>query len=320
MINSPIDNLHWNDNLNQTLNKIVEQNTLSNAYIFCGPDGIGKKNTALNFISKIIEKNNSDKSSHQKIIENNHPDFLLIEPTYLIKGNFIPKSQFKLDKNQTNNPVIRINQIRNIRNFLGKKSILSNKKFVLIDDAHLLNEAASNCLLKTLEEPANGLFILISSEMNSLLETIISRCQKIKFKPFTINQLIEFLQNSTNLKMEENIDFNIEDLLYLCNGSPAKLIHSINALKEIPEWISKDIKEPIADYSSALNLAKNISSDLDISQQKYLIDYLQYTWWKKTSNKIFLNSFEELKTNLKNNLQNRLSWEASLLKIVLNNY
>ncbi len=318
MINSPNNNIESNVNVNKTLNHIVEQNLLSNAYIFCGPEGVGKKDAALNFISKIIQKNNSDESSYQKIAENNHPDFLLIEPTYLEKGNFIVKSQLKVDKNQTTKPVIRINQIRSIRNFLGKKSILSNKKFVLIDDAHLLNEAASNCLLKTLEEPANGLFILISSELNSLLETIISRCQKIKFKPFTSDQLTKFLQHSTNVMEEGKINRYIEALLYLSNGSPAKLIDSINALKAMPEEIKEAIKEPTTNYSSALNLAKNISSELDIFKQKFLVEFLQYTWWKQSSNKVFLNSLEELKSNLSNNLQNRLSWEVSLLKIVLN--
>ena len=85
--------------------------------------------------------------------------------------------------------IIKIAQIRNIKTFLGQKSINSEKKIVLIIDSHLLNEAASNCLLKTLEEPSNGIFILLTSKLNLLLDTIISRCQIIRFRSLSSEQI-----------------------------------------------------------------------------------------------------------------------------------
>ena len=81
---------------------------------------------------------------------------------------------FDLEKTKKSGyEIIKIAQIRNIKTFLSQKSINSEKKIVLINDAHLLNEAASNCLLKTLEEPSNGIFILLTSKLNLLLDTCL---------------------------------------------------------------------------------------------------------------------------------------------------
>ena len=101
--------------------------------------------------------------------------------------------------------IIKIAQIRNIKTFLSQKSINSEKKIVLIVDAHLLNEAASNCLLKTLEDPSNGIFILLTSRLNLLLDTIISRCQKIRFRSFSSKQVNSVLKNY--IETSEFIDF-----------------------------------------------------------------------------------------------------------------
>ena len=71
----------------------------------------------------------------------------------------VTKSSGSFDLEKTikrESEIIKIAQIRKIKTFLSQKSINSEKKIVLIIDAHLLNEAASNCLLKTLEEPSNA--------------------------------------------------------------------------------------------------------------------------------------------------------------------
>ena len=148
MIDLKIDNLLTNKEVNQNLKSILKRKVFSNGYIFHGPEGIGKKQTAIQFIKEILNQYSSNSNIQEKIIDNNHPDFLLIEPNYLLKGNLINQSENEPSKN--NRATIRIDQIRNIKTFLGQKSIESGKKFVLIVDAHLLNESASNCLLKTL--------------------------------------------------------------------------------------------------------------------------------------------------------------------------
>ena len=72
--------------LNPILESILTHNTFSNAYIFYGPDGVEKKEAAINFISRLINKANTDINPFEQIRANNFPDFKLIEPTYLIKG------------------------------------------------------------------------------------------------------------------------------------------------------------------------------------------------------------------------------------------
>ena len=252
----------------------------------------------------------------RKIKENNHPDFMFIEPTYLIKGNPINQSEIELALKPKSNALIRINQIRNIRTFLSMKSIDSDKKFILIEDAHLLNEASSNCLLKTLEEPANGLFILLTSKFNLLLETITSRCQRIRFKPLTTNQLKKIIIESDNLKdIQDDQNISLDNLIYISNGSPGKLIDNIQICKDIPYKILQELESPILNFQKALFLAKNINDDLNIIQQEFLIDYVQYNWWKKTQNRILTETIEEVKINLIDGISPRLSWEVGLLKI-----
>ena len=305
---------------NQTklkLKKIVEENLISNAYIFYGPDNIGKKETALRFIAEIMRTNNSDLQGYSKIKENNYPDYLYIEPTYISKGNIINKSELDIEKNQKARPLIRIEQIRNIKIFLSKKSIQSTKKFILIEDAHLLNESSSNCLLKTLEEPANGVFILLTSRLNLLLDTIISRCQIIRFKPYSDQELKQLLEKSkydtSDLLTNKDV---LENLTFISNGSPGELFVNLDIWTKIPEIIKNDINFPLKNFENILFLAKNIS-ELDLNQQEFLISYMQKNWWNITKDKTIIETLESIKNNIISKVQPRISWEVGLLKIKL---
>ena len=298
------------------LDKIIQENSISNAYIFYGPEHVGKKETALRFIAQIIKTNNSNLDAYAKIKDNNYPDYLKIEPTYLSKGNLINRSEIDKGGNQNNKALIRIEQIRNVKVFLGKKSIQSTKKFILIEDAHLLNESSSNCLLKTLEEPTNGVFILLTSKLNLLLDTIISRCQTIRFKPSSSQELKQILEqskkNTTDIWSDSEI---LENLIFISNGSPGKLIDYLEIWNQIPENIKHEIKYPLKNNENILFLAKHITSQLDLNQQEFLLNYMQRDWWKKTKNKIFAEILEGIKNNISSNIQPRISWEVGLLKI-----
>ena len=306
----------YNENIIKNLEDIINNNKLSNAYIFYGPEGIGKKEVAFEFINQLMNINNSEGNSEKKLRENNHPDFAHIQPTYLQKGNLVNQSELASENKKISLPIIRIDQIRELRNFISKKCMYSERKIILIDDAHLLNEAASNCLLKTLEEPTNGLFILLTSKMNLLLDTIISRCQKIRFQTFSNHQLKEFIKENINSHqgLDQNI-MNIEELIYLSNGSPGKLVENIRIWNTIPDKIKEKISYPIKEYSDAIILSKSIYEQLDITQQHLLINYIQLTWWQKIKSKEITQIMEELKLNLIKSIQPRLSWEVSLIKV-----
>ena len=307
--------------VNPILESILKTNINTNAFIFYGPDGVGRKETAINFISEVINKSNSDIKAFEKIKENNFPDFKLIEPTYLIKGKILKRSDLTNDLNQKNKPVIRIDQIRELRKFLGIKSIQSKRKFIIIDDAHLMNEAASNCLLKTLEEPENGLFILITSQINNLLDTIQSRCQKIRFNRLNKKELMKEIKKDEIYRkgMEDNLT-NLDDLIYLANGSPSKLKENISSWQNIPEQIKAKVLYPITEIIEILNLVKVIIDELDSKQQEFLIEFIQYKWWRNTNNIKIVRIVENLKINIKNNVQPRIAWEACLLKIALKEF
>ena len=256
--------------------------------------------------------------AYSKIKENNYPDYLKIEPTYLSKGNIVNQSEIDKENDQKTSPIIRIEQIRNIKNFLGKRSIQSSKKFILIENAHFLNESSSNCLLKTLEEPTNGVFILLTSRLNLLLDTIISRCQTIRFKPYSNQELKQLFEQSKHKPTDLLSDMEIlENLILISNGSSGKLSDNIETWNKIPTNIKHDIRYQPNNYEKILFLAKNITSNLDLKQQEFLLDYMQRSWWRTTKDRNIAEILESIKKNINSNIQPRISWEVGLLKVKL---
>jgi len=212
--------------------------------------------------------------------------------------------------------IIKIAQIRNIKTFLGQKSINSEKKIILIDNAHLLNEAASNCLLKTLEEPNNGIFILLTSKLNLLLDTIISRCQIVRFRSYSSKQIKSILKEYLDTsKLKINTKLKFEDLINSANGSPNQLLKNIEIWNDFSDEIISKLGSPIKNSLEILEISKLISEKLEIYQQIYLVNLIQNIWWRKTKNIDLAKKLENLKYLLRKNIQPRLAWEIAFLKI-----
>jgi len=315
MINVKKNSFLLNEEVNTCLNNIIQKKSFANGYIFYGPEGVGKKKTALQFIKKIFRKSSPSENVEERITNNNHPDFLIIEPdSLLVNTNSISSDLEKTKK--SGSEIIKIAQIRNIKTFLGQKSINSEKKIVLIIDAHLLNEAASNCLLKTLEEPNNGIFILLTSKLNLLLDTIISRCQIVRFRSFSSKQIKsivkEYLDTS---KLKINTKLKFEDLINSANGSPNQLLKNIEVWNDFSDEIISKLDSPIKNSMEILEISKSISEKLEISQQICLVNLIQTIWWRKTKNISLIKKLENLKNLLRKNIQPRLVWEITFLKI-----
>ncbi len=315
MIEVKKNNFFLNEEVNTFLKNIIKNKSLANAYIFYGAEGLGKKQTALQFIKEIFKQSSPSENVEEKITKNNHPDFLIIEPNSLLSKKSSESSD--LEKTiKSGSEIIKIAQIRNIKTFLGQKSINSEKKIVLIIDAHLLNEAASNCLLKTLEEPSNGIFILLTCKLNLLLDTIISRCQIIRFRSFSSKQiksnLKEYLNNS---KLKINTKLKFEDLINSANGSPNQLLKNIEIWNDFSDEIISKLDTPIKNSLEILEISKAISEKLEILQQIYLVNLIQTIWWRKTKNIGLVKKLENLKNLLRKNIQPRLAWEIAFLKI-----
>ena len=317
MIEVKKNNFFLNEEVNTFLKNIIKNKSFANGYIFYGAEGVGKKQTALQFIIEIFKQSSPGENVEEKIANNNHPDFLTIEPDSLLETKNSKSSA--LEKTiKSGSEIIKIAQIRNIKTFLSQKSINSGKKIVLIIDAHLLNEAASNCLLKTLEEPNNAIFILLTSKLNLLLETIISRCQIIRFRSFSRNQINSILKDYLDpSKLDINSKFKLEDLINSANGSPGQLLKNIEIWNEFSDEITSKLDSPIKNTLEILEVSRIISEQLEIYQQIFLVNFIQIVWWRKTKKIDIVKKLEKLKFYLRKNVQPRLAWEITFLKISL---
>lgn len=147
------------------LSNLVKNKRISNAYIFTGPEGIGKKLMAKEFASCLIGMN-----------VDNSSDFMLIEPK---KGE----------------NTIKIEQIRELNSSVSLKPY-SNYKIYLINDSEKMTVQAQNALLKTLEEPCSyGIIILVTKNEQALLETIRSRCIEVKFSSLSMENINKILKS-----------------------------------------------------------------------------------------------------------------------------
>jgi len=160
-------NIIGQDRAIKMLEKAINNNTISHAYLFTGAAGVGKMLSAVAFAHTIIHQADKDAALYFK--EGLHPDLLIIKK--LEKRTLISKEQIS----------------KEMEPWLALKPYRASHRVVIIQDCHLMSLEAANALLKTLEEPPEyGVIILVSDE-NNLLETIISRCQLIRF--FSVNDI-----------------------------------------------------------------------------------------------------------------------------------
>ena len=150
--------------------RMIEERRLPHALLLFGPEGVGKRRVAETMAAALLcageDAPCGECESCRAARLGTHPDFYLVEP----------EAQGKSAR------AIRIDRIRALQAGLARLPILSGRSVVLMDDAHLMNEAAANCLLKTLEEPTGDtVFLLVTSARSSLLPTILSRCVPVAF-------------------------------------------------------------------------------------------------------------------------------------------
>ncbi len=159
------------------LKKGIELNRCASTYLFSGPEGIGKRLVALAFAAALNCEACKDDActecaSCRLIASGTHPNLLLVEP----RGG-----------------TLKVALVRELKRLLNYR-IDRGRRVVIIDGAHLMVRATSNILLKTLEEPPlNTTIILISSRPDTLLPTILSRCQRINFSPLKEEAIKEIL-------------------------------------------------------------------------------------------------------------------------------
>lgn len=180
---------------------------------------------------------------------------------------------------------------------------------VVIDGADYMAEAAGNALLKTLEEPGNATIILIANSTNSLLPTLVSRCQIVPFFRLSEEDLKYVLCRA---HYPEILDY--PHLIQLAEGSPGKAISDWQKLKTIPQDLMSKLVRLPEKIVEAFLLAKRISSELELDLQIWLADYLQSVYWEKERKPEIIYRLEKVKKLLLRYVQPRLVWECFFLE------
>ena len=271
---------------------------LAPAYLLAGPAGVGKTLFTRIFITQIFNTNNLT----------NYPDLLWVEPTHLHQGQLLNESEAaEHGLRRKASPQIRIEQIREITQFLALSPLVAPYKVVVIEDAHQMAQAAANALLKTLEEATGATIVLLSSQPQKLLPTIVSRCQVIPFHRLSNVEMETVLGQLGHQDILNNIV-----VMALAAGSPGAAIAHNDQLRSVPQSILGQLATPPTSPLAALRIAKEIEASLEFHQQLWLLDYLQHCWREQLSNSDWLWKLEEAKTALLK-ASPRLVWEVLLL-------
>lgn len=170
------------------LRNSIKRNRVAHAYLFSGMPGVGKKTTALAFAKALNCINGgSDGCEHcpscRKIAHGAHPDLVVVKPQGI---------------------VIKIGDIRELQKQMQFRPFEGRRRVVIIEDAHRMNDAAANALLKTLEEPMPyNVLILLTSRYGGFPRTILSRCQKIRFNPVRPATVKTYLMETRGMEEED---------------------------------------------------------------------------------------------------------------------
>lgn len=285
---------------------VIKNNNISHTYCFVGPESVGKKSVAKKISANILNVE-FDKLVYQ-------PDFTVVEQE-------INEKTGKTKKN------IDIDQIRNLKQVLSRRSFLGGYKIAIIDDADKMNISSANALLKTLEEPKEKTIIfLITTDEALLPQTIQSRTQMIYFQPVKNSEISDYLV-SRDLSEAQAEEFSRESC-----GMPGKALAwsqdselyasyklEVGRFKRIfglPLYEKMDSVEPLfGDKTDHIAAREKLYSVLDL----WSILLRQYFFENENvDKKIFLqvsNKINEAKNLLNKNIHPKLLIEQVLLAL-----
>ena len=188
------------EHITSTLEHALKTGKISHAYLFTGPRGVGKTSIARILAHEINQLPYTDDSMHLDIIE--------------------------IDAASNR----RIDEIRDLRDKVNIAPTSAKYKVYIIDEVHMLTKEAFNALLKTLEEPPQHVvFILATTEIHKLPETIISRTQRYTFKPVSSEKVVAHLKD---IAQQEKIDITDEALSLIAAHGEGSFRDSISLLDQ----------------------------------------------------------------------------------------
>ncbi len=223
-----LDELVGQTQVKQILKAAVSSGKLAHAYLLHGPRGTGKTSTA-RILAKIVNCEKADDRGGAEQLPCNK----CASCQAITDGSSLDVIEMDAASNRG------IDDIRALRENIKLAPAASRKKVYIIDEVHMLSGDAFNALLKTLEEPPEHvLFILATTELQKVPATILSRVQKLDFKPATNAEVVELL---SAIAAKEKIDIEKDALIALAkkaNGSfrdGVKLLDQLSALGKIAQ-------------------------------------------------------------------------------------
>lgn len=234
------ENVLGHKSIIEKLETVVEQDTPSHAYVFYGKDGIGKRLVAKEFAKGLLKTNNLDASM-----------------------------DFKLVSKMPDKQNILVEQIRDeVIADVYTAPAASKYKVYIIDEADKMNDSSQNAFLKTLEEPPKSvIIILVTSNIDGLLGTILSRTTNIYFEPLDIVAVKKYLKERGVEVSDEYINFaggSISTVLSITDGE----------VKEMFERVTSAVEAIKAqDTLEVINALKevNLKDDLVVQYFEYLM-------------------------------------------------
>ena len=229
-----IEQIVGQEHIKRALANSIKMDRISHAYLFTGPRGTGKTSTARIF-AKSLNCVNGPTVTPCNECEN-------------CKNitNSIPIDVIEIDAASNRS----VNDADEIIQKVALQPVQSRYKIYIIDEVHMLTNQAFNALLKTLEEPPkNVIFILATTEVHKVLDTIKSRCQRFDFKRITTDDIVKHLRYIADC---EKINITDDALLYIAQNSAGGMRDSIALLDQLSVLNSTESAISVDDINSLL--------------------------------------------------------------------
>ncbi len=247
------------------LSRQILQENIRHAYLFTGPRGVGRRTLAIRFAQGL---------SCLEPVSPGHPCGKCRTCRQIETMQHIDLSVVKRQEERTR---ILIEQIRDLQNQLKYSPHENRYRIALCINFEEANEAAQNAFLKTLEEaPSRAILLLTAATPETLLPTIVSRCEVIRLRPMGISELEQELLSLENLAPED-----AKLIAHLSQGCPGSALHLINQPEEL-EWHQKMTAESIRliqqDIHARIQFARGMAERKRLEDPMALLNVWELLW------------------------------------------